>query len=89
VSHVLRVPLAVLAMLAGTITLTLLWLPSGERLPEIELPPRTGDWLCQRIGAPAPGREHYLTAIDLVRSIPERTLTIAAKWLSCSCPGER
>jgi hypothetical protein len=60
--HVLRVPVAVLAMLAGTITLTLLWLPSGERLPEVELPPRTGSWLCQRIGAPGPGREHYLTA---------------------------
>jgi hypothetical protein len=60
--QILRVPLAVLVVLAGTMTLTVLWTRSEERLPEVDLPPRAGDWTCERIGPPGAGREHYLTA---------------------------
>jgi hypothetical protein len=60
--HVLRVPLALLVMLAGTMVFTVLWTRSEERLSEVDLPPQTGDWICERIGAPGPGRDHYLTA---------------------------
>jgi hypothetical protein len=88
--QILRVPLALLVMLAGTMTLTLLWTRSGERLPEPELPPRTGDWICETNRSAGPwSRPLSHGCIDLVRSGPEGTLITAADWLTCSCPGER